>query len=138
MCGVNPVSTVPGQTALIRIPYWRKSSAMHPVRPINPHFEAQYTPPFLKGFFPASEAILMMWPVFRSLMLGATALLIRNTDFKLVSNTVFQASAVASWVGPNQPTPALFTRMSMGPRFLLAAGTKEETGVARVTPSGIA
>src|SRR3984957_1428436 len=134
--GLNSVSTVPGQTALTRIPYWRRSSAIHPVRPIRPHLEAQYTPPFLKVFFPASEAILMMWPVLRSIMPGATALLIRNTDFKLVSNTVSQLSSLASCAGPNQPTPALFTRMSMGPRFLITTCTKEEIGAAWVMSNG--
>jgi len=45
--------------------------------------------------FPASEAILMMWPLRRSIIPGATALLVRNTDFKLVSNTESQMDSSA-------------------------------------------
>src|SRR5579864_1340635 len=40
-CPGNSVATEPGHTALTRMPYPRKSSAMLPVRPIRPHFDAQ-------------------------------------------------------------------------------------------------
>ena len=39
--GEKSVATLPGQIALTRTPYARKSSAMHSVNPSRPHFEAQ-------------------------------------------------------------------------------------------------
>src|SRR5665213_17345 len=40
-CPPNSVATEPGQIVLTRIPYPRRSSAMLPESPINPHFDAQ-------------------------------------------------------------------------------------------------
>src|SRR4029077_455711 len=80
----NSVATLPGQIALTRIPDPRKSSAMQPVSPCQPHFEAQYSAPPAKVFFPASELMLMMSPLFRAIIPGATAQVTRNTLFRFV------------------------------------------------------
>src|ERR1019366_6769493 len=40
-CPENSVATEPGQMALTRMPYPRKSSAMLPDKPMSPHFDAQ-------------------------------------------------------------------------------------------------
>src|SRR5579859_5021961 len=58
----NSVATLPGQIVLTRMRCSRNSSAMHPLNPCTPHFEAQYTPPPANTFFPASELMLIMSP----------------------------------------------------------------------------
>jgi hypothetical protein len=68
-------------------------------------------------FFPASELMLMICPVRRRIISGATARQSRNTDLRLVSRTASQSASGNSWKGPNKPIPALFTRISMEPNF---------------------
>ncbi len=64
---------------------------MQPVRPISPHFDAQYIPPPAKTLFPARELILMIWPLPRRIIPGTTARLTRNTDLRFVTfETVVQ------------------------------------------------
>ncbi len=75
----------------------------------------------------------MMCPVRRAIIAGATALLIRNTDFRLVSNTESQFCSLASWVGPGEPIPALFTRISGEPTFFQCATRRSRSGRRRVT-----
>src|SRR5215831_1678020 len=82
--------------------------------------------PPAKAFLPASEAMLTIWPVLRRIIEGATARVSRNTALRLVSNTEVQSDSEASWMGVNTPTPALFTRISMGPSASSARAMREE------------
>src|ERR1700738_3002977 len=103
------VATLPGQIVLTRMPYPRKSSAMQAERPWRPHFEAQYRPPPLKALTPARELMLIISPLLRLIIEGATALETRNILFKLVFRTRSQSSSDFSCDGPKPPLPALFT-----------------------------
>src|SRR5271156_3953780 len=136
-CGEKSVATVPGQIALTLIPYCRRSSAMHSVNPSRPHLEAQYIPPPAKAFLPASDAILIMWPVRRSIIAGATALLSRNTAFRLVSNTASQSDSAAPWKGPKYPMPALLTSTSIAPRDCSVFCTSFPISFKRVTSAAV-
>src|ERR1700675_2211677 len=106
---------------------------MHAERPWRPHFEAQYKPPPLNAFTPARELILMMSPLLRLIIEGATALDTRNTLFKLVFRTRSQSSSDFSCAGPKTPMPALFTRMVTGPRADSVFATSASTSAGRST-----
>src|ERR1700693_3077150 len=106
---------------------------MHADRPWRPHFEAQYKPPPLKAFTPARELMLMISPLLRLIIEGATALETRNTLFKLVFSTRSQSSSVFSCAGPKTPMPTLFTRMVIDPRADSVLATKASTSEGRVT-----
>src|ERR1700694_1641474 len=89
---------------------------MQAERACRPHFEAQYRPPPLKAFTPARELMLIISPLLRLIIEGATALETKNTLFKLVFRTRSQSSSDFSCAGPKTRMPALFTRMVIGPR----------------------
>src|ERR1700676_2917471 len=101
--------------------------------PWRPHFEAQYRPPPLKALTPARELMLIISPLLRLIIEGATALETRNTLFKLVSRTRSQSSSDFSCAGPKTPMPALFTRMVIGPRADSVLATRLATSAGRVT-----
>src|ERR1700732_1800260 len=110
---------------------------MHSVIPKSPHFDAQYMAPPAKAFLPASDAMLMMCPVCRSIISFATALLSRNTDFKLVSNTESQFASFASWKGPKYPMPALFTKISIAPQACFVFCASDSISPGRVTSAAV-
>src|SRR3984893_4626020 len=110
---------------------------MHSVIPNSPHFDAQYMAPPAKAFLPANDAMLMMCPVRRSIIPFATALLSRNTDFKLVSNTESQFASFASWKGPKYPMPALFTKISIAPNACFVFCTSDSISPGRVTSAAV-
>src|SRR6202140_652049 len=105
---------------------------MHADRPWRPHFEAQYRPPPLKAFTPARELMLMMSPLLRLIIEGATAFENKNTLFKLVFRTRSQSSSDFSCAGPKRPMPALFTRLVIGTRMDFVFATKESISEGRV------
>src|ERR1700732_1750689 len=82
--------------------------------------------------------MLMIWPDLFRIIPGATALLSRNTALRLVSSTASQFDSDASCAGPKYPTPALLTRISMGPMDRSVSCTKDTISPARLRSAEIA
>src|SRR5262245_50964983 len=80
----------------------------------------------------------MILPRLRSIMPGATARAQRNMEVRLVASTPSHSSSVTSSDGLSRVTPALLTRMSMGPRVPSASLTACRISSALVTSRGIA
>src|ERR1700676_3949043 len=106
---------------------------MQAERPWRPHFEAQYRPPPLKAFTPARELMLIISPLLRLIIDGATALETKNTLFKLVFRTLSESSSRFSCAGPKSSMPALFTMMVIAPRADPVLAPRLATAAGRVT-----
>ena len=74
-----------------------------------------------------------MRPHPRSRIFGPTARAHSHGPFRLVSITMSQSASVSSSIGPRLLTPALFTRMSIGPSSASTSDTSRVTCSASIT-----
>src|SRR5215468_3436831 len=84
------------------------------------------------------EPTLIILPRLRSIIPGATARAQRNMEVRLVTSTSSHSSSVTSTDALSRVTPALLTRMSMGPSARSASVTAARIPSALVTSSGMA
>src|SRR5215831_10443024 len=84
------------------------------------------------------EPTLIILPRLRSIIPGATARAQRNMEVRLVTSTSSHSSSVTSTDALSSVTPALLTRMSMGPSARSASVTAARIPSALVTSSGMA
>jgi hypothetical protein len=101
------VWTVPGQTALQRIPFPTKSAATDFVSPTTAAFVVPYTQRFGAPFtLDTTEAMFTMLPFPRSSMPGSTARIVRIIESRFKSREASQSSSDASSTVPWCTKPA--------------------------------
>src|SRR6266550_7878410 len=76
---------------------------------------------------PTTLVMLMIRPARRLLMPRAACLIIRNAPLKFVSRTASQSSSLMRNTRLSRRVPALFTRMSIGPRSRSTSATAAST-----------
>src|SRR5262245_36111743 len=111
------VSTVPGHTALQRIPFPTKSAATDFVSPITAALDAEYAQRSATPFTDeATDDMFTIVPFPFASIPGSTARIVRNIDFTLRSKAASQSSSEHSRTLPWWTNPAQLKSTSNGPR----------------------
>ena len=93
------VSTQPGLIPFTRTPWGRSERPSDAVYPTTPHLDTAYPPSSASAWRPDEEPMLMITPLPRSTMWGATAWQHRNTPRRLTSIMVSHCSTVVDQTG---------------------------------------
>jgi len=91
--------------------------------------DAQYAEAFINPVLPNMDAIETIFPLFCFNIYFTTAFVHKNTHFRLIFMVKSRSSSVISAKGFIDPTPALFTKISILPKVLIVSSTKLFTSV---------
>src|SRR5581483_1093091 len=121
------------------MPSSASSSATASVHPLRPNLLALYVLPPAWACFPATLTTLTRWraPV-RLRISGSRALVTRNGPVRSVARTRSHVSTSVSAMGPQWPTPALFTSTSTPGAARPTSAAKRATLARSVTSRGSA
>src|ERR1019366_4994 len=124
----------PGETALTRTPLGPNSAAQALVSRFSAALLEPYRAMPALPNPPTMVVTLTIAPLPRAAMAGASSATRKNGTLTLIANVSSKVSSVVACVGPNEPPPALFTRMSTRQRIVAAAADLMfERGVAGTT-----